>query len=120
MFALQRDPSSKFWRWSLSLVSLTIWNTSSSQAESTVEFNRDIRPILSNNCFACHGPDAQKRQAGLRLDLFENATHPADSGTTAIVPGDAAKSELVRRIFASHDEQMPPADTNKKLTPDQK
>ncbi len=81
-------------------------------AEAPVDFNRDIRKILSNNCFQCHGPDAETREAGLRLDNFAGAT--ADG---AIVPGDAAASEVMRRI-ASEDpgDLMPPPDSGKVLT----
>jgi hypothetical protein len=88
---------------------------------SEIDFNRDIRPILSNNCFKCHGPDPKQRQAGLRLDLRESALQPAESGAIAIVPTDPAKSELVRRIATDDDTlRMPPLDSHKKLTTEQK
>jgi len=78
-------------------------------APARISFNRDIRPILSDNCFACHGPDSGNRQAGLRLDRFDDATAELESGTRAIVPEKAAESELVARITASDpDVVMPP------------
>src|SRR5687767_1642020 len=66
-----------------------------------VDFNRDIRPILSDRCFKCHGPDAATREAGLRLDRRESATGKLESDATAIVPSDVAASELARRIRAT-------------------
>jgi hypothetical protein len=81
-----------------------------------VEFNRDIRPILSDNCYACHGPDKARRKADLRLDTEEGAF--ADLGDhRALVPGDPGKSELLRRI-SSDDEQesMPPKKAGRPLT----
>lgn len=87
-----------------------------SRAKEPVDFNRDIRPILADKCYMCHGPDAKELQGGLRLDLEEVATKPAESGAVAIVPGKAEKSELVLRIFSTDDaEQMPPSDSHKKL-----
>lgn len=89
-------------------------------AEGKVSFNRDIRPILSDNCFQCHGPDERKREAGLRLDQRDSATKSTESGHTAIVPGKAEASELVVRITtADADLQMPPASSGKKLTASQ-
>ncbi len=86
-----------------------------------IDYNRDIRPILSNNCFQCHGPDETQRQTGLRLDVAELARQPAESGETAVVPGKPERSELVARIGAVDEERrMPPADSNKKLTEGQK
>jgi len=74
-----------------------------------LSFNRDIRPILSDNCFACHGPDSANRQAGLRLDTFEQATGELDSGARAIVPEKIDESELVARIVSDDpDSVMPP------------
>jgi len=82
-----------------------------------IRFNRDIRPILSDKCFQCHGPDATQRKGKLRLDSARAATAPAASGSPAIVPGKLDDSELYRRVSsADHDEQMPPAKTGKPLT----
>jgi len=76
---------------------------------SPISFDRDIRPILSDACFACHGPDGGNRQAGLRLDLFEQATAELDSGTRAIVPKRPEASELLARIVSDDpDAVMPP------------
>jgi hypothetical protein len=81
-----------------------------------IDFSRDIRPILSDNCFACHGFDEAAREADLRLDTFDGAT--ADS---AIVPGEPDQSELVARIFSDDpDSVMPPTDTGKSLSREQK
>ncbi len=82
-----------------------------------VEFNRDIRPILSDNCFFCHGPDKNKRKADLRLDTAEGLIgKPGEPGTA--VPGKPSDSELFRRITSSDPEQkMPPAESTKSLTP---
>src|SRR5581483_4917030 len=80
-------------------------------AAAKVDFNRDIRPILSNNCYACHGPDEKVRKADLRLDTPEGAT---ENG--AITPGKPEQSELVKRISATDGEVMPPPKTGKKLT----
>jgi hypothetical protein len=75
-----------------------------------VDFNREIRLILAENCFYCHGQDPNHRKGNLRLDLREATLKPAESGETAIVPGNAAQSALVTHTFSSErDEQMPPA-----------
>lgn len=75
-------------------------------AASPVDFNREVRPILSDRCFGCHGPDANKgRKAGLRLDEFEGATKKLKSGERAIVPGDVARSALVARINQTAEDE---------------
>jgi mono/diheme cytochrome c family protein len=90
-------------------------------AERAPDFNRDIRPILSRNCFACHGPDEHDRRGGLRLDDRDAATSELDSGATAIVPGKPGDSELVTRIHDTDpDTIMPPPETNHVLTTEQK
>ena len=77
-------------------------------AEDDIRFNRDVRPILADNCFACHGQDAKKRKAKLRLDQREGALADRD-GSRAIVPGNLKESELWRRITSNDpDEMMPP------------
>ena len=81
-----------------------------------VSFDRDIRPILSDNCFHCHGPDAQERKAKLRLDTRSGAL--ADlGGYSSVAPGDPAKSELFLRISSDDpEEKMPPHDSNRNLS----
>ena len=79
-----------------------------------IDFNRDVRPVLSENCFHCHGPDSATRQADLRLDL-------AESAMTVVDTDDPESSELIRRVLSSDpDEQMPPPDSLKQITPEQK
>src|SRR5262245_1523537 len=86
-----------------------------------VDFNRDIRPVMSDTCFRCHGFDAKARKARLRLDLREEALKPAKSGEIPIVPGHPEKSEVIRRLFTKdEDERMPPAEIHKPLTAEQK
>ena len=88
-------------------------------AEPRVEFNRDIRPILSDACFQCHGPDEAERHGGLRLDSATDAHHGGDSAT-AIVPGDADASEVWRRVISDDpDLVMPPPQSGKTLTREQ-
>jgi hypothetical protein len=87
-------------------------------AEPKLDFNRDIRPILSDRCFACHGPD-EKRESGLRLD-DGSATGELDSGARAIVPGKPNESEMLRRIGSTDpDIVMPPPQFGKKISPDE-
>ena len=82
-----------------------------------VDFNREVRPILSDRCFACHGPDAKERKAGLRLDTPEGATTVLKSGNRAIVPGKPRESALFERIHAKDpDDIMPPNKLNRPLS----
>ena len=75
-----------------------------------MDFKRDVRPILSNHCFHCHGPDEEERQADLRLDRQTGVE-------TVVTPGDVDASELIRRITSEDpDERMPPAESKKPLT----
>ena len=84
-----------------------------------IQFNRDIRPILSENCFRCHGPDSAHREAGLRLDVRDDAIDKRASGA-AIVPGDPATSQLVSRITSNDPHaKMPPENSGRNLTPRQ-
>ena len=90
-------------------------------ADDAPDFSRDVRPILSQHCFKCHGPDDKARKGGLRLDIRDSATKEAKSGAVALVPGQPDKSELVARIFSTdEDELMPPPSTKRTLTPEQK
>jgi hypothetical protein len=85
-------------------------------AGGMVQYNRDIRPILSENCFACHGPDVNKRAADLRLDVRDVALEKG-----AIVPGQPDASSLLQRIFSTDpSDVMPPPESHKALTPQQK
>src|SRR6266478_3640105 len=85
-------------------------------ATNEVQFNRDVRPILAENCYACHGPDKNQRKAKLRLDVREVAVE-----REAFVPGKPEESKLVEHIFSSDpDEIMPPLKTGKTLTAAQK
>ena len=80
-----------------------------------LEYNRDVRPILAENCFVCHGADSASRKAKLRLDSFESATVKTDDGVSIIVPGKPVESDVVRRIFDEGDDLMPPAESHLSL-----
>lgn len=85
-----------------------------------VSFNRDIRPIMSDTCFRCHGPDKSSRMAGMRLDIRDEALKPTRSKVIPIVPGDIEKSAIVQRVFATNGKIMPPKFAHKELTQKQK
>src|SRR5262245_32304596 len=101
---------------SFALTFVFTWLSLISHAADKLEYNRDVRPILAENCFACHGPDSAARKADLRLDKRDVAIEH-----DAIVPGKPADSALVERINSGDaDEMMPPPTTKKKLTAAQK
>ena len=110
---LRALPASRVLR---SMVLICLSAMSSLANAQSLDFNRDIRPILSENCFYCHGQDPNKRQAELRLDQRDAAVIAG-----AITPGDLAKSSLIARILSDDPEQqMPPPKSNRWLTPEQK
>ncbi len=95
--------------------------TAAPAAPPTVQFNRDIRPILNENCFACHGPDAKQAKGDLRIHLRESAIVANKKGDIAIVPGKPDESSIVKRIFTTDPKTiMPPPDSHKTLKPEQK
>ena len=89
-------------------------------ATGPLSYNKDIRPILSENCFNCHGPDSASRKAGLRLDSFEAATAANKDGMVSLVPGKSDVSEVIKRALSKDpDEIMPPPESHKTLQPEQ-
>ncbi len=104
------------WRAALRIFVSTVLATASvgnALAQRPVRFNEQIRPILSDRCFACHGPDSKRREADLRIDTREGATQARDGGA-AIVVGQPDQSQLIARVTAADaDLRMPPADSNK-------
>ncbi len=91
--------------------------TATLATEPPVDFVRQIRPILANNCFRCHGPDKEMVKAGLRLDTREGAAAETESGSHAIVPGKPEASELIARVSSTDENiRMPPAESGKALT----
>ncbi len=85
-----------------------------------VDFSAQVRPLLANRCFRCHGPDEDTLEAGLRLDLPETATAEADSGSVAIVPNKPEESELIARVTSTDEDlRMPPAEAGEALSADE-
>ena len=94
------------------------WPRSRGAPRRKVDYNREVRPILAKNCFACHGQDEAKRAKGLRLDRRESATQPLKSGETAIIPGDIESSAMIFRVTEDDDLiRMPPKKTGNRLSP---
>src|SRR5262245_301788 len=112
---LKRHSRPLVWLAGIALLGFVVVGQSAPPLSGKLEYNRDIRPILAENCFACHGPDSAARKAGLRLDKRDTAI---DAG--AIAPGKPNESELVRRINADGKDHMPPLATKKLLTAAQK
>ena len=105
-------------RYALLFACSTFLVPTSSGAAQEIDFNRDVRPILSNNCFQCHGPDAAARQADLRLDTAEGISEQRDP--PLLIKGDATTGEFLHRITTTDaDLKMPPSDLNRELTPQQ-
>lgn len=104
-----------------SLLMAALVAASAPVASGEIKFNQDVRPILSDRCFFCHGPDPDDRKAGLRLDVRDDALKATSSGRPAIAPGKPEDSEIMVRIL-SHDpdEQMPPAKSNLRLSPEER
>lgn len=102
------------------VVACTLAASCAREPAHTLSFNDAIQPILSENCYGCHGPDASSRRAGLRLDRQESAFAPHDKFGPAIIPGKPDQSPLVRRIEAKNPkERMPPPEAHKTLKPEQ-
>ena len=100
-------------------VCLLLWTGQITQADDPIDFNREIRPILSDACFQCHGPDANKRKGNLRLDTRDGLFGDRESGTP-VVPRETQASELFARVVSTEaEEQMPPPRSGKKLTESQ-
>ena len=105
-------------RQTISLFFVTLGITASTfGAEGDVDFSRDILPLLSDNCFKCHGPDEANRKAKLRFDKHDASLEELKKGRATIVPGKSSQSEIYARLTAEDpDDRMPPPDTGKKLS----
>ncbi|HET6325255.1 MAG TPA: PSD1 and planctomycete cytochrome C domain-containing protein [Planctomycetaceae bacterium] len=104
----------------IGFVPLCAWSSASAAGPRAVNYSRDIRPILSNTCYKCHGPDEKQRKAGLRLDTKQGAYAKLESGDVAIVPKASEKSAVWQRLTSTDpDVRMPPADSGKTVTPEQ-
>ena len=108
------------WVWMLPFLMAVTVDRILAADEAVPDFSRDVRPILAGHCFKCHGPDAAKREAKMRLDVRDFALAVTESGVRPIVPGDPQASELVRRVFSEDsDEMMPPPAAKRPLSENQ-
>ncbi len=101
------------------LVTVAAVPAAAAENADAIDFSRDILPVLSNHCFQCHGPDEESREGGFRLDLRESAIGEADSGELPVTPSEPDASEVLRRVVADGDEQMPPAGSGKQRLTEQ-
>src|SRR5262245_20115565 len=94
----------------VSLALIGLWRPAPAEAPAApaVDYNRDVKPILADKCYACHGPDAKQRKAKLRLDVRDEAVK------SAVVPGKSADSELFRRVASSDPHEVMPPPASKK------
>jgi len=99
----------------IALGAVFLLSASPCRSAEPVSFNRDIRPIMSDVCFHCHGNDAETREAGMRLDVREAALKETENGAVPIVPGDPDASEIIKRMFDDED-PMPPESAHKPLS----
>src|ERR1051325_5519349 len=103
------------------LLILPFANARADDEPKRADFNFQIRPLLSDRCFKCHGPDEKSRKKKLRLDTREGVFKELEDGWAVVKPGDVDKSELIRRIFTSdEDDLMPPPKSDLKLSPAEK
>ncbi|MCA1685177.1 MAG: hypothetical protein LC745_04180, partial [Planctomycetia bacterium] len=101
------------WAWATALGGLAV-----GQTPAAVDYNREVRPILAKNCFACHGQDEAHREGGLRLDRRDDASRELKSGARAVVPGEPDESELIARVTEEDETlRMPPRKTAGRLSP---
>src|SRR3954470_9587842 len=118
-FAAGQNPAHPRMRFALA-PALLVFVLAARGSAAPVDFNRDVQPILSENCYHCHGQDGKKREADLRLDRKEGAYRTKD-GVTTVKPGDPDGSELIVRIFSTDKEDvMPPPKSHRELTQPQK
>jgi hypothetical protein len=104
----------------LALAAAVVLAPISALRAAEVDFGRDVRPVISDNCVHCHGPDDKRRKAGLRLDTRDGLFEPGADGTPAVIPGKSADSPLFQRISTTdEDDLMPPPKTGHRLTPAQ-
>ena len=95
---------------------VAVFATAGEGMDRKIDYGDEIAPLLARHCLECHGPDAEQRQAGLRFDFRRAAIAKLETGTFAVVPGDASASELVKRITSTGDDRMPPADETHSLS----